>query len=748
MINNGNVTNNGSGGGGGDSQYTYKGTYDAATNTPTLTNGVGTLGDWYLVVVAGDNNPTGEMLAVNQVIAYNGAIWQAGGQIDNSDEIVVASTYAVIMGQTIQVGQSLTLALGILEGEIDSLATSISQALNTKQNLVSGATNDNLAALDATGQTKDSGIAKSVVTKQGNTFNGNSQLVQTTPTGQLPAIIGDDVLVINPTAPSRTPLSVALENIFMSIPPAQVNADWNATSGVAQILNKPNVVVNPMTTAGDLMIGGTPVSGVAPAVRLGKGTANQILSMIGTNVAWASNPALYQYSKYRYVDNVGGSNTNQGSFNAPYQTVAYALTQITTGMIICLLGQTAEPALSIPATLTNIDVISFGTRSALNGFTNSVTVLGTGAGSVRFQNLNFGGGLTRASTSTCGIYVYGGSIGTAGFTQSGNGYTEFVETDASNGVNTISAGRLVTNGGKLIAPVVTGTGTFVSINNAGSIIGNATVASGSALSAILSIWVSAATGHAISSVAGSTVLIDGVQFVRSDLATLSTVSLLGNWSIQYAEFNRSSSVLTGNNLASVDYFDKIGLLNTATVTGRTKQLVLDANGVISEQLIAAPPANYQFNVPVSALYADNADVSNIVLKSISGSTQFTQKGLLANSNGLLRLIQQFSLLASSGQTVNINGRLTFYNVNAITQPNYYVNIQVVGLTAGRQLVNVGSVTQVQLSKEQYGYTNADFSATDLLVTNLIAIGVEAQLLYAETGSTAIINTMFAQMTIS
>lgn len=529
-----------------------------------------------------------------------------------------------------------------------------------------------------------------------------------------------------------------------TIPAAQVNSDWAATSGIAQILNKPNVLINPMTTAGDMIVGGT--AGVP--TRLGKGTANQVLSMVGANLGWAANPALYQYSKYRYVDNVGGSDTNQGSFNAPYKTVAYALTQITTGMIVCLLGQTAEPALSIPATLTNIDVISFGTRSALNGFTNSVTVLGTGAGSVRFQNLNFGGGLTRASTSTCGIYIYGGSIGATGFTQSGNGYTEFVETDASNGPNTISAGRLVTNGGKLIAPVVTGTGTFVSINNAGNIAGNATVASGSVLSVILSIWVSAATGHAISSVAGSTVLLDGVQFVRSDLATLSTVSLLGNWSIQYAEFNRASSVLTGTNLASTDYFDKIGLLNTATVTGRTKQLVLDANGVVSEQLIAAPPANYQFNVPVSALYADNADVSNIVLKSISGSTQFTQKGLLANSNGLLRLIQQFSLLASSGQTVNINGRLTFYNVNAITQPNYYVNIQVVGLTAGRQLVNVGSVTQVQLSKEQYGYTNADFSATDLLVTNLIAIGVEAQLLYAETGSTAIINTMFAQMTIS
>jgi len=377
-----------------------------------------------------------------------------------------------------------------------------------------------------------------------------------------------------------------------------------------------------------------------------------------------------------------------------------------------------------------------------------VTVLGTGAGSVRFQNLNFGGGLTRASTSTCGIYVYGGSIGTSGFTQSGNGYTEFVETDASNGLNTVSSGRLVTNGGKLIAPAVTGSGTFVSINNAGSIIGNTTVASGSTLSAILSIWVSAATGHAISGVAGSTVLIDGVQFVRSDLATLSTVSFFGNWSMQYAEFNRASSVLTGTNLASTDYFDKVGLLNTATVTGRTKQLVLDANGVVSEQLIATPPTQFSFNVPIATVYSDGSVPTDIVLKSISGSEQTTQKGLLCNTSSLFDVSQLFSVTVNNGQTINISGRMTFYNLLAITQPNYYVNIQVWGVTTGGQLVNLGTQTQTVLNKDQYAYTNADFGATDTLVTNLIAVGVRAQVMYGQINATALVNTMFAQITIT
>lgn len=34
---------------GGGTLVNYKGTYNAATNVPTLTNGVGTSGDWYYV---------------------------------------------------------------------------------------------------------------------------------------------------------------------------------------------------------------------------------------------------------------------------------------------------------------------------------------------------------------------------------------------------------------------------------------------------------------------------------------------------------------------------------------------------------------------------------------------------------------------------------------------------------------------------------------------------------------------------
>jgi hypothetical protein len=55
----------------------YVGTWDASTNTPTLTSSVGTKGDYYQVSVAGSTNINGiSNWGVGDVIAFNGATWQ------------------------------------------------------------------------------------------------------------------------------------------------------------------------------------------------------------------------------------------------------------------------------------------------------------------------------------------------------------------------------------------------------------------------------------------------------------------------------------------------------------------------------------------------------------------------------------------------------------------------------------------------------------------------------------------------
>lgn len=55
----------------------YKGTWNAATNTPTIADGVGTAGDYYLVSTGGVWN--GITFTEGQTVIYSGTIWQKAG---------------------------------------------------------------------------------------------------------------------------------------------------------------------------------------------------------------------------------------------------------------------------------------------------------------------------------------------------------------------------------------------------------------------------------------------------------------------------------------------------------------------------------------------------------------------------------------------------------------------------------------------------------------------------------------------
>ena len=64
----------------------YRGTWDAATNTPTLQSGVGSKGDYYVVSVAGNTNLDGITdWQVGDWAVFNGLVWQ---KIDNTDAVL------------------------------------------------------------------------------------------------------------------------------------------------------------------------------------------------------------------------------------------------------------------------------------------------------------------------------------------------------------------------------------------------------------------------------------------------------------------------------------------------------------------------------------------------------------------------------------------------------------------------------------------------------------------------------------
>jgi hypothetical protein len=63
----------------------YQGTWNASTNTPTLTSSVGTKGYYYVVSVAGSTNLNGITdWQVGDWAVYNGSVWQ---KIDNTDAV-------------------------------------------------------------------------------------------------------------------------------------------------------------------------------------------------------------------------------------------------------------------------------------------------------------------------------------------------------------------------------------------------------------------------------------------------------------------------------------------------------------------------------------------------------------------------------------------------------------------------------------------------------------------------------------
>jgi hypothetical protein len=78
----------------------YQGTWDASTNTPTLTSSVGTKGYYYVVSVAGSTNLNGITdWLVGDWAVYNGTAWQ---KVDNTDSVtsVNGATGAVVLTTT------------------------------------------------------------------------------------------------------------------------------------------------------------------------------------------------------------------------------------------------------------------------------------------------------------------------------------------------------------------------------------------------------------------------------------------------------------------------------------------------------------------------------------------------------------------------------------------------------------------------------------------------------------------------
>ena len=130
-----------------ESAITLMGDWDASTNTPTLNNGTGTLGEMYLVSVAGTWN--GIEFTVNDRIIYNGSIWRKmeGGSVNSVNDISPVGGNVTLTGSDIKT--SVTLQDKTTETQ------TVQNAINNKQSTPVEITQANYNRLTATQRAKN-----------------------------------------------------------------------------------------------------------------------------------------------------------------------------------------------------------------------------------------------------------------------------------------------------------------------------------------------------------------------------------------------------------------------------------------------------------------------------------------------------------------------------------------------------------------------------------------------------------------
>jgi hypothetical protein len=196
----------------------YQGTWDASTNTPTLTSSVGTKGYYYVVSVAGNTNLNGITdWLVGDWAVFNGSIWQ---KVDNTETVtsVNGQTGAVVLTTTnVAEGTNLYYTDARARGAI-SAGTGISY--NNTTGVVTNAAPDQTVSITGAGTSVVTGTYPNFTVTSNDAFVGTVTSVAAT-AGTGISVTGSPIttsgtLNITNTAPDQTVVLTAGTGISTS----------------------------------------------------------------------------------------------------------------------------------------------------------------------------------------------------------------------------------------------------------------------------------------------------------------------------------------------------------------------------------------------------------------------------------------------------------------------------------------------------------------------------------------------------
>lgn len=172
------------GGGVATGTLTYQGTWNANTNTPTLTSSVGTLNNYYVVSTAGSTNLNGITdWGVGDWAIFNGTVWQ---KVDNSEITYVSNvatgtgltggpittTGTISIANTTVVSATYGNASTVAQFEVNpqgQLTSASNQAIAISVGAVSGAVPNTVNVLAGTGMSGGGALTANVTLNLANT---------------------------------------------------------------------------------------------------------------------------------------------------------------------------------------------------------------------------------------------------------------------------------------------------------------------------------------------------------------------------------------------------------------------------------------------------------------------------------------------------------------------------------------------------------------------------------------------------
>ena len=425
----------------------YQGTWNASTNSPTLTSSVGTKGYYYVVSVAGSTNLDGITdWQIGDWAVYNGSAWQ---KIDNTDAVTsvnsktgtVVLTYSDITSGVVPVvngGTGVTTSSGansvvlrdananittncLFEGFISQVAgTLITLTASSVQNwVITGSGGQTIKLPDAT--TLPSGALFTFNNNQSSGTiviqNNSSTTIATLQSGAFSTI----VLLSNSTAAGswdrhdQAPSNVSWSTNTLDYAGSITSATWN---GTAIALNRGGTNANLTAVNG----GAVYSTGTALAISAA-GTSGQVLtssgagaptwttpttgtvtSVTGTAPVVSSGGATPAISMAAATGSVSGylTSTDWTTFNNKGSGTVTSVAALTLGTTGTDLTSTVATGTTTPVITLNVPTASASNRGALSS-ADWTTFNNKGSGSVTSASVvsanGFAGTVATATTT-------------------------------------------------------------------------------------------------------------------------------------------------------------------------------------------------------------------------------------------------------------------------------------------------------------------------------------------------------------